>query len=58
MQDKIINEKFSGYYCKKCNFIPFIQIIPKEKNIKIFSSCKCRKQYENIDSFIKICYYC
>ena len=53
MKEKIINEKFSGYYCRKCNCIPLIQIIPKEKNIKIFSSCKCRKQYEDIDSFIK-----
>ena len=57
MKEKIINEKYSGFYCKKCNFIPLIQIIPKEKNIKIFSSCKCRKQYEDIDSFIKNKYH-
>ena len=46
-------KKYSGYYCNKCNFIPLIKIIPKKNNIKIFSSCKCHKQYENIESFIK-----
>jgi len=49
MKDK----KYSGYFCNKCNFIPLIKIIPKKNNIKIFSSCKCHKQYENIESFIK-----
>ena len=46
-------EQYSGFFCKKCNFIPLIQIIPKKNNIKIFSSCKCCKQYEDIDTFIK-----
>jgi len=45
--------KYSGYYCQKCNLIPLIQIIPQKNNIKIFSSCKCNKQYQNIESFIK-----
>ena len=47
------DKKYSGYFCNKCNFIPLIKIIPKKNNIKIFSSCKCHKQYENIESFMK-----
>ena len=46
-------DKYSGYYCQKCNLIPLIQIIPQKNNIKIFSSCKCHKQYQNIEKFIK-----
>ena len=45
--------KYSGYYCSKCNFIPLIKIIQKNNNIKVFSSCKCHNQYENIESFLK-----
>ena len=45
--------KYSGYYCQKCNLIPLIQIIPQQNNIKIFSSCKCHKQYQSIEAFIK-----
>ena len=45
--------KYSGYFCSKCNFIPLIKIIPKNNNIKVFSSCKCHNQYENIESFLK-----
>ena len=45
--------KYSGYYCNKCNYIPLIKIIPKINEIKVFSSCKCNKQYENIDTFLK-----
>ena len=45
--------KYSGYFCNKCNFIPLIKIIPKNNNIKVFSSCKCHNQYENIESFLK-----
>jgi len=45
--------KYSGYYCQKCNLIPLIKIIPQNNNIKIFSSCKCHKQYQNIETFIK-----
>ena len=48
--------KFSGYFCSKCNCIPLIKIIPKNNNIKVFSSCKCHKQYENIESFLKYKY--
>lgn len=44
---------FSGYFCLKCKMIPLIQIIPKLKNIKVLSSCKCNKQYQNIEAFIK-----
>ena len=44
---------YSGFFCEKCNFIPIIKIIPKDNNIKVFSSCKCHKQYENIESFLK-----
>jgi len=45
--------KYSGYYCNKCNYIPLIKIIHKNNEIKVFSSCKCNKQYENIESFLK-----
>ena len=45
--------KYSGYYCNKCNYIPLIKIIPKNNEIKVFSSCKCNKQYENLDTFLK-----
>ena len=48
---------FNGYFCKKCNSIPLIQIIPKEKNSKILSSCKCCKHYHTIDNFIKYFYH-
>ena len=46
-------KKYSGYFCKKCKNIPLFQIIYKNNEIKIFSACKCHKQYEKIDSFIK-----
>ena len=46
-------ENYSGFLCKKCNFIPFIQIIPRKNKIKIFSSCNCCKHYEDIDVFTK-----
>ena len=49
--------KFSGYFCKKCQTIPLIQIIPSENNINIFSSYKYNKKYRIIDSFIKNNYY-
>ena len=48
-----IEDSYSGYLCKKCNFIPLIKIVPRNNNIKIFSSCKCCKCYEDIDTFIK-----
>ena len=47
------NEKYSGYFCSKCKQIPLFQIIYQKNEIKIFSACKCHKQYESIDSFIK-----
>ena len=43
---------YSGYFCSKCKYIPLIKIISKDNNIKVFSSCKCHKQYENIESFL------
>ena len=45
--------KYDGYFCKKCNSIPLIQIIPKDNITRILSSCKCHKQYENIETFIQ-----
>ena len=48
---------YNGYFCKKCNSIPLIQIIPKINNSKIFSSCKCCKHYQTIDNFIKYNYH-
>ena len=45
--------KYEGYFCKKCNYIPLIQIIPKDNITKILSACKCHKQYVNIETFIK-----
>ena len=53
IQEIIDKSKYDGYFCKKCNSIPIIQIIPKKTNTKILSACKCHKQYENIESFIK-----
>ena len=44
---------YSGYFCSKCKYIPLIKIISKDNNIKVFSSCKCHKQYEDIESFLK-----
>ena len=43
---------YSGYFCSKCKYIPLIKIISKDNNIKVFSSCKCHKQYENLESFL------
>ena len=43
---------YSGYFCSKCKYIPLIKIITKDNNIKVFSSCKCHKQYENLESFL------
>jgi len=48
---------YDGYFCKKCNSIPLIQIIPKVNNCKIFSSCNCCKHYQTIDNFIKCNYH-
>ena len=45
--------KYDGYFCKMCKSIPLIQIIPKEIGAKILSACKCHKQYEDIETFIK-----
>ena len=44
---------FSGYFCVNCNMIPLIQIIQRANNAQIFTSCKCHKQIQNIDSFIR-----
>ena len=42
------------FYLKKWeNSIPNIQIIPKEIDTKILSACKCHRQYEDIETFIK-----
>ena len=46
-------KKYSGYYCNKCNYIPLIKIIQTNNEIKVYSSCKCKKQYTNIESFLK-----
>lgn len=43
----------TGFYCKKCNSIPLIQIVPKELDIKIFCMCKCHKTLINYDIFMK-----
>ena len=45
--------KYDGYFCKKCNSIPLIQIIPKDNITRILSACKCHKQFENIETFIQ-----
>ena len=49
----IENNNYKGYFCSKCNRIPLVQIIPKTDTLNILSLCKCRKQYEDIDSFDK-----
>ena len=41
---------FNGFYCRKCNSIPLIEILP-HKNISIFFVCRCRKKYQDIDLF-------
>ena len=46
----------TGFYCKKCNSVPLIQIVPKEKDIKIFCSCQCHKQLIDYELFMKIYY--
>lgn len=46
----------TGFYCKKCNSVPLIQIVPKEKDIKIFCSCKCHKRLIDYELFMKIYY--
>ena len=46
----------TGFYCKKCNSVPLIQIVPKEKDIKIFCMCKCHKQLIDYELFLKIYY--
>lgn len=53
IQNIIENFKYNGYLCKKCKSIPIIQIIPKETETKILSTCKCHIHYEDIESFIK-----
>ena len=32
------NIEYDGYFCKKCNSIPIIQIIPKDTITKILSA--------------------
>ena len=49
MEDKI----YQGFYCEKCRLIPLLQIIPKKNNIFVFSSCQCRKQIQNLETFKK-----
>ena len=46
-------KNYSGYFCENCKSIPIIKIIHKNQDVKVFSSCKCYKQYESIDSFYK-----
>ena len=45
--------EYDGYFCKKCKLIPLIQIIPRETGAKILIACKCHKQYDNIETFIR-----
>ena len=46
-------KKYNRFFCIKCNYIPLIQIIPKKENINILYSCKCCKNYIQLDIFIK-----
>ena len=43
----------TGFYCEKCKIVPLIQIVPKEKDIKIFCMCKCHKILISYDLFMK-----
>ena len=43
----------TGYFCKNCKCVPLIQIILKEKEIKIFTMCKCHKRLLPYDIFMK-----
>ena len=49
----IEEKKYNGFFCIKCNYIPLIQIIPKKENVNILYSCKCCKNYIQLDMFIK-----
>ena len=42
---------FNGYYCRKCNSIPLIEILPSNNNISIFFFCTCGKKYQSLDLF-------
>ena len=42
---------FNGFYCRKCNSIPLIEIVPDYKDTSIFFVCKCKKRYLPIDIF-------
>ena len=46
----------TGFYCEKCKSVPLIQIVPKEKDIKIFCMCKCHKILITYDAFMKYFY--
>ena len=55
----MISKKINSLiFCRKCNSIPLIEIVPKEYEIKIFLSCKClRQQLIKQETFFKYYYY-
>ena len=42
---------YSGYYCKKCKYIPLMQIIPRNENLFILSLCHCGRVYQKSEFF-------
>ena len=46
-------ELCNTFYCSKCHTVSLIQISPNDKQIKIFTICKCHKQFINSDLFLK-----
>ena len=52
------NKNNSLIFCKKCNSIPLIELVPKESGLKIFLSCKCfHQKLIKEETFFKYYYY-
>ena len=51
------NEINALFFCKKCNSIPLIEIVPKESELKLLLSCKCfHQQLIKQETFFKYYY--
>ena len=57
MKTNKINELKHLIFCKRCNLIPLIELVPKEPEIKILLSCNCfRQQLIKQEIFFKYYY--
>ena len=57
MKTNKINELNHLIFCKRCNSIPLIELVPKEPEIKIILSCNCfRQQMIKQEIFFKYYY--